>query len=104
MNKLTEFVVGVCITIIALSADAFMSGWIMAKLWVWFIVPVLLLPQFSIVQFVGFILVIKVIIHGNSNVDKEKKYIDRLVFGTFIKILDVTLLYSMGLVVKYLFL
>jgi hypothetical protein len=66
-----------CIGLFVLSAVAIvvgsiMEGWVLSKLWGWFVSPLFGVPSLSIAAAIGFALVISMLTHQSTSSDSNK--------------------------------
>jgi len=67
MNTIAEFLGNIILGIISVV----ITGFVLSKLWFWFIVPVFALPELRLIEAIGLSFLISFVWHGKSDGDTD---------------------------------
>lgn len=75
------------------------SGFALSKLWAWFLVPALGVPQLSIPAAIGLALVVSYMTYQNTNADEDKDTTERVINAALMLALKPAIALGLGWVV-----
>lgn len=91
---------GIFLTLILIPASILINGWVMSRIWLWFIAPTFDIRPLSIVEAIGVMTVISFSIHIPVKYDPEESYAVQMLSEMVGVLVRCAMVLSIGAVVK----